>query len=29
MTQIPMLNGPSAAPASGDPAKSLVIFLHG
>jgi phospholipase/carboxylesterase len=29
MTQIPTLDGPSAAPASGGPAKSLVIFLHG
>lgn len=29
MSQIPMLDGPSAAPASGGPAKSLVIFLHG
>jgi phospholipase/carboxylesterase len=29
MTQIPKLNGPSAAPYSGGPAKSLVIFLHG
>lgn len=29
MTQIPLLDGPSAAPASGGPAKSLVIFLHG
>ncbi|WP_205686761.1 alpha/beta hydrolase [Caulobacter flavus] len=29
MTRIPMLAGPSAAPASGGPAKSLVIFLHG
>ena len=29
MTRSPMLAGPSAAPASGGPAKSLVIFLHG
>jgi phospholipase/carboxylesterase len=29
MTQIPRLDGPSAAPSSGGPAKSLVIFLHG
>jgi phospholipase/carboxylesterase len=29
MTQIPTLEGPSAAPASGGQAKSLVIFLHG
>jgi phospholipase/carboxylesterase len=29
MTQIPTLNGPRAAPASGGPVKSLVIFLHG
>ena len=29
MTQIPTLDGPRAAPASGGPAKSLVIFLHG
>ena len=29
MTQIPTLDGPSAAPASGGPVKSLVIFLHG
>jgi len=29
MTQIPRLDGPSAAPASGGPARSLVILLHG
>jgi len=29
MTQIPTLDGPSASPISGGPAKSLVIFLHG
>ena len=29
MTQNPILDGPSAAPASGGPPKSLVIFLHG
>ncbi|WP_426011313.1 alpha/beta hydrolase [Caulobacter sp. DWR2-3-1b2] len=29
MTQIPTHDGPRAAPASGGPAKSLVIFLHG
>lgn len=29
MTQPPMLDGPSAAPVSGGPPKSLVIFLHG
>ena len=29
MTPIPTLDGPSMAPASGGPAKSLVIFLHG
>jgi len=29
MTQIPLLDGPSASPISGGPAKSLVIFLHG
>ena len=29
MTQMPTLDGPSASPISGGPAKSLVIFLHG
>ena len=29
MTAIPTLEGPRAAPASGGPARSLVIFLHG
>ena len=29
MTERLPLNGPSAPPASGSPAKSLVIFLHG
>ena len=29
MTQIPMLDGPSAAPVSGGRPRSLVIFLHG
>jgi phospholipase/carboxylesterase len=29
VTQIPLLDGPSAAPVSGGPPRSLVIFLHG
>ncbi len=29
MTNIPFLSGPELAPASGGPAKQLVIFLHG
>ncbi|MBI1684506.1 alpha/beta hydrolase [Caulobacter hibisci] len=29
MTQIPLLDGPSGAPASGGSPKSIVIFLHG
>ena len=29
MSELPELSGPEAAPASGGPAKQLIIFVHG